>query len=92
VSEPPQPKPLVEYPGVYAFKVMGRLEHGFAAHVRALFSRLMEGEVAGDAIAENVSRQGNYVSLTVSVLLRSEEQRQAIYRHLHEDPRVLYYL
>lgn len=84
--------PLVEYPGVYAFKVMGRLEHGFHAHVQAVFARLLGAELPADAIAENVSRQGKYVSLTVSVLLTSEEQRQAIYRHLHEDPRVVYYL
>ena len=92
MSEPPSPPPLVVYPGEYAFKVMGKLEHGFHAHVRALFSRLLELELPAEAVVENVSKQGRYVSLTVTVVLASEAQRQAIYAHLHQDRRVLYYL
>jgi hypothetical protein len=89
----PEPKPLVEYPTVYAFKVMGRRDDGFAAWVRQLFTELMGAEVPGEAIAENVSKEGTYVSLTVSVLLVSEAQRQTIYARLHaERPRILYYL
>jgi uncharacterized protein len=88
-----EPKlPLIEYPTVYAFKVMGRLEHGFGEWVRQLFGRLMGSEVSPDSIAENVSKQGHYVSLTVSVYLLSEEQRQGIYQALHKEKRILYYL
>jgi putative lipoic acid-binding regulatory protein len=85
-------KPLVEYPTVYAFKVMGRLEHGFAEFIRQLFIGLMHADVSPDSIAENVSKQGHYVSLTVSVYLLSEEQRQTIYAALHKEKRILYYL
>lgn len=85
-------KPLVEYPTVYAFKVMGRRDEGFKEFVSALFARLMGAPLAPEAIAENVSKQGNYVSLTVSVRLETEAQRQGIYAELHRDPRVLYYL
>lgn len=85
-------KPLIEYPTVYAFKVMGRREHGFGEWVRQLFGRLMGSEISPDSISENVSKQGNYVSLTVSVYLLSEEHRQTIYAHLHKEKRILYYL
>ncbi len=85
-------KPLIEYPSVYAFKVMGKLEHGFAEYIRLKFSRLMGSEVSRDSIAENVSKQGHYVSLTVSVYLLSEEQRKAIYADIHVDKRIVYYL
>jgi putative lipoic acid-binding regulatory protein len=85
-------KPLIEYPTVYAFKVMGKLEHGFAEYIRQKFSRLMGSEVSQDSISENVSKQGHYVSLTVSVYLLSEEQRQTIYADIHNDKRIVYYL
>jgi putative lipoic acid-binding regulatory protein len=92
MSNESEPKPLIEYPTVYAFKVMGRREHAFSEFVRQLFSRLMGSEVSNDSISENVSKQGNYVSLTVSVYLLSEEHRKTIYSALHREKRVLYYL
>jgi uncharacterized protein len=87
-----QPQVRIEYPTVYAFKVMGRQEHGFKEYVRQLFTRLLRTEVSPDSISEQPSRQGRYVSLTVSVYLLSEEQRQLIYGALHKERRVLYYL
>ena len=88
-----QHKPLIEYPTPYAFKVMGRQEHGFKEWVRQLFSRLMGSEVSLDSISEQPSRQGNYLSVTVTVVLLSEEQRQTIYAALHKEKRrILYYL
>ena len=94
---PPKPdpkieRPLIEYPTVYAFKVMGKLEHGFPEYIRQKFSRLMGTEVSRDSISENVSKQGHYVSLTVSVYLLSEDQRLAIYADIHTDKRIVYYL
>ena len=91
-DEAPAAKPLIEYPTVYAFKVMGKLEHGFAEYIRQKFSRLMGTEISYDSIAENVSKQGHYVSLTVSVYLLSEEMRLTIYAELHTDKRIVYYL
>ena len=85
-------KPLIEYPAAYTFKVMGKQEHGFVEYVRALFHRLMGKELERDAIQEQPSSKGRYVSLSVSVHLESEEHRQTIYRELHRDERVIYYL
>jgi uncharacterized protein len=88
-----KPPPLITYPTEYAFKVMGRQEHGFKEYVRQLFSRLMGTEVSLDSISEQPSRQGNYLSVTVTVVLLSEEQRQTIYGALHKEKRrILYYL
>lgn len=88
----PEKKPLIEYPTVYAFKVMGRQEHGFREYVRQLFKRVMGTEVSPDSISTQPSSRGKYVSVTVSVYLLSEEQRRAIYTQLHKERRVLYYL
>jgi uncharacterized protein len=82
----------IDYPTVYAFKVMGKQEHGFKEYVRQLFKRLLGNEISLDSISEQPSRQGRYVSLTVSVYLLSEEQRQSIYLSLHKERRILYYL
>lgn len=91
-AKKPEGKALIDYPTVYAFKVMGKLEHGFAEYIRLKFSRLMGAEVSPDSISQNVSKQGRFVSLTVSVYLLSEEQRQAIYADIHVDKRIVYYL
>lgn len=85
-------KPLISYPTDYAFKVMGKQEHGFREYVRLLFQRLMGHEVSPDSIAELPSRGGKYLSLTVTVVLLSEEQRQTIYGQLFKEKRILYYL
>lgn len=93
MDEVQEKPPLITYPTEYAFKVMGRQEHGFREWVRLLFSRLMGTEVSLDSISEQPSRQGNYLSVTVTVVLLSEEQRQAIYTALHKEKRrILYYL
>jgi uncharacterized protein len=85
-------KPLIDYPTVYTFKVMGLQEGGFQEYVRQLFRRLMGTEISPDSISEQPSSRGKYVSVTVSVVLLSEEQRRAIYAALHQEKRVLYYL
>ncbi|SEM69960.1 hypothetical protein SAMN05444354_12164 [Stigmatella aurantiaca] len=85
-------KDLIEYPSVYAFKVMGVQEPGFAEYVRQLFSRLMGTEISPDSLHEQPSSKGKYVSVTVSVYLLSEEHRRAIYAQLHQEKRIVYYL
>lgn len=85
-------KPLITYPTDYAFKVIGKQEHGFKEFIRLLFGRLMGHEVSPDSIAESPSRQGKYLALTVTVVLLSEEQRQTIYGQLFKEKRILYYL
>jgi len=85
-------RPLIQYPTVYSFKVMGLQEDGFQEHVRQLFRRLLGSGVSPDSISEQPSSRGKYVSLTVAVVLLSEDQRKAIYEALHKDKRVLYYL
>lgn len=89
---PSEGKPLIEYPTVYTFKVMGRQEHGFKEYVRNLFKRVMGTEISPDSISEQASSRGKYLSVTVTVYLLSEEQRRAIYLQLHKERRVLYYL
>ena len=85
-------KPLIDYPTVYPFKVMGKFEHGFREYVRHLIGRLMGQEISLDSMSEQPSSGNKYLSVTVSVYLQSEDQRRRIYEALHKDRRVLYYL
>lgn len=86
-------KPLIEYPTVYTFKVMGKQEPGgFAEYVRDLFRALMGSEISPDSIREQPSSKGTYVSVSVSVYLLSEEHRRSIYARLRQEQRVVYYL
>jgi hypothetical protein len=85
-------KPLIEYPTVYTFKVMGRQESGFLEYVRELFRTFMGTEISPDSIREQPSSKGTYVSVSVSVYLLSEEHRRSIYARLREEQRVVYYL
>ena len=85
-------RPLIDYPTVYEFKVMGKQEHGFKEFVRVLFSRLMGSEISMDSISEQPSKMNRYLSVNVSVYLLSEDQRRTIYEALHKERRIIYYL
>jgi hypothetical protein len=85
-------KPLIEYPTTYTFKVMGKQEHGFREYVRGLFHRIMGQEISPDSMSEQPSRGEKYVSVSVTVVLLSEEQRRHVYTELHKERRILYYL
>jgi uncharacterized protein len=97
-SEPaPEGKaPLIQYPTTYTFKVMGKQEHGFALYVRGLFHRILGVEVSPDSMSEQPSRGEKYLSVSVTVVLLSEEQRQRVYAELYKEQqslkRILYYL
>ncbi len=85
-------KPLIEYPTVYTFKVMGRQAPDFMDYVRNLFRGLMGTDISPDSIQEQPSSKGTYVSLTVAVYLLSEEHRRSIYERLRQESRIVYYL
>ena len=43
-------------------------------------------------MSEQPSREGRYLSVSVTVVLLSEEQRRHVYTELHKERRILYYL
>lgn len=88
---PPAVPPLLEYPGRYQFKVMGPAADDFAEHVRRVVGRFVT-ETPADSVSVRTSSEGKYQSVSVDVLLESEDQRRAVYLALHEDPRVVYCL
>lgn len=85
-------KPPIEYPTHYPFKVMGKQEEDFSGWVRELFGRLFGAAIPDEAIAIQPSSKGTYVSVTVTLLLTSEAQRQQIYLGLQREKRIVYCL
>ncbi len=90
-EEPEQRKPTIEYPTSYIFKIMGLASEDFEAHAIALVERALGRERMPD-ISTRATIVGKYQSISLSVVLHSEEQRKAVYQVLWEDERVVYYL
>ncbi len=77
---------LLKFPCSFPIKMMGRASAGFGD----IAVRLVEqhvGKVAADAIQTSESRNGNFVSVTVTIDAQSQKQLDNIYNDLsdHED-------
>lgn len=83
--------PLLEYPLDYPFKVIGLAAEDFAEHARALVAAVGVA-VPLERVSVRGSSAGRYLSVTLVVRLSSEGERQAVYRALGADRRVVYYL
>lgn len=79
------------YPAEYPFKIMGLAAEDFPEHARRLVARVV-ADVPADRVSVRASGGGKYLSVTVIAVLRSEEERVAVYAVLKADPRVVYAL
>ncbi len=67
---------------------MGRDTPEFRATARCLVENHV-GQVSDDAVREAVSRNGSFVSITVTVTATSQQQLDAIYRDVSDHTDVL---
>jgi len=76
----------IEFPCLFPIKMMGRDTPEFRAAARALVEK-HAGEVADDAVKAASSRNGTFVSITVTITATSREQLDTIYREVtaHEE-------
>ncbi|HSM93347.1 MAG TPA: DUF493 domain-containing protein [Anaeromyxobacteraceae bacterium] len=79
------------YPAEYTFKIMGLAADDFAEHARRLVAGAV-AEVPAEGVTVRASAGGKYHSVSVTVVLRSEEERVAVYAALKRDARVVYAL
>ena len=77
---------LLKFPCDFPIKMMGRETDRFHDIVRALVEK-HTGPLSDDAIQSALSRNGRFVSITVTVRARSRQQLDAIYREVtaHDD-------
>ena len=79
---------LLSYPVQFPMKILGRREGGFAQAVMAIVLRHAP-DFQPASMEMRPSRQGKYLSLTVTVNATSREQLDALYRDLCDHPAVV---
>ena len=90
-GRPPGEASPFKYPLRYPLKVIGLAADDFVAHAQALVERAA-GVAAAEPPSVRASGGGRYLSVTVVVVLDSEERRLAVYQALRADARVVYAL
>jgi len=82
---------LIEFPCRFPIKVMGRDQSEFQAHVLQIISAHIDDIAAAD-VSIRPSKNGNFLSVTVTIDAHSQEQLDRIYRTLSASDQVLYVL
>jgi putative lipoic acid-binding regulatory protein len=77
---------IIKFPTPFPIKMMGRDTPEFRETVRTLVEK-HTGPIDDSAVSDAVSRKGNFVSITITVIATSQEQLDNIYRDVssHED-------
>ena len=77
---------LLVFPCDFPIKMMGREAPEFHSTARSLIEK-HTGALADNAIKSSLSRNGRFVSITVTINAQSQEQLDDIYRDVssHED-------
>jgi putative lipoic acid-binding regulatory protein len=84
---PPGESPLT-FPTEFPIKIMGRRTDGFAqAIVDVVLAHAPDFDPA--TVEMRPSKAGNYLSLTVTIVARSREQLDALYKALSGHPMVM---
>jgi putative lipoic acid-binding regulatory protein len=79
---------LLEFPCDFPIKIMGRESDEFRALARALVEK-HTGPLSDDAIASALSRNGAFISVTVTVVAQSQQQLDDIYREVTSHDEIL---
>lgn len=79
---------LLTFPCAFPLKVMGRREDGFAQTVAEIVLR-HAADFHPQTIEMRSSKNGRYLSLTVTINARSREQLDALYSELSKHPMVM---
>ncbi len=82
-----EPSPLV-FPTDYPIKVVGRLDAALRPRIDDVVRRHVP-DLATERIGERASGQGNYVSITYTIVARSREQVVALVQELSRTDGVL---
>jgi putative lipoic acid-binding regulatory protein len=79
---------LLQFPCSFAIKAMGKSTIEFDMLVTDIINRHVE-KLSQDQISTKKSKDGNYVSVTVTIQATGKDQLDAIYRELSAHPNVL---
>lgn len=79
---------LLEFPSDFPIKMMGRDQPGFRDAAIALVEQ-HAGRIQDDAIRTMPSRNGNFLSITITIKVQNQQQLDDIYRDLSEHDEIL---
>lgn len=79
---------LFKFPCQFPIKVMGKADIGFDLVVIEIIQQHVNN-LSADAITTQPSKKGNYLSVTVTIDARSQQQLDAIYQQLSDHPQIL---
>ena len=79
---------LLEFPCDFPIKMMGRDQPEFRDAAFEVIER-HAGPVADDAVKESSSREGRFLSITVTIRATSQQQLDDIYRELSSHEQIL---
>lgn len=88
MDQPQDRESLLTFPCVFPMKVMGRREDGFAQTVAEIVRR-HAADFHPETIEMRASKNGRYLSLTVTLNAKSREQLDALYSELSKHPMVM---
>lgn len=78
---------LIEFPTHFPIKVMGKMQDDFAETIVAVV-QTFDPNFDASRVEMRPSRNGNYLGLTVSVWVTSQDQLDELYRALSSHPLV----
>ena len=84
----PKEQELLDFPCDFPIKMMGREQPEFRAAAVALIER-HAGKIRSDAIRTALSRNGNFLSITVTINAQNQQQLDDIYSDLSEHEEIL---
>lgn len=80
-------EPLMEFPCEFSIKAMGLAQGNLHAHVLSIVRRHVD-DLHENSTKSRPSRTGKYLSITVTIQARSQQQLDAIYQDLSDDERI----
>ncbi len=79
---------LLEFPCEFPVKMVGRAEEGFEAFVLTIVKRHAP-DFDRTTASSRLSRDGNFISVTCTILARNQAQLDTLYQELSDHERVL---
>ena len=84
----PKEEKLLDFPCDFPIKMMGREQPEFRDAAVTLVER-HTGKIRSDAIRTALSRNGNFLSITITIKAQSQQQLDDIYSDLSEHEEIL---
>ncbi|MEE8157326.1 MAG: DUF493 domain-containing protein [Gammaproteobacteria bacterium] len=84
----PKEERLLDFPCDFQIKMMGREQPAFRNAAVALIER-HTGKIRSDAIRSVLSRNGNFLSITITIKAQNQQQLDDIYSDLTEHEEIL---